>query len=56
MNVGVCICYMVRIQKTHPQNVSHNSASRDGEPFTECVDSVTKFRRQPSAKVLHSAK
>ena len=28
--------------------VSHNSASRDGEPFTECVDSVTKFRYLPN--------
>ena len=29
-------------------SVSHNSASRDGEPFTECVDSVTKFRYLPN--------
>jgi len=28
--------------------VSHNSASRNGEPFTECIDSVTKFRYLPN--------
>ena len=28
--------------------VSHNSASRNGKPFTECIDSVTKFRYLPN--------
>jgi len=28
--------------------VNHNSASRNGEPFTECVDSKTKFRYLPN--------
>mgnify|MGYP003133595919 CR=1 FL=1 len=28
--------------------VSHNSASRDGEPFSQCIDSVTKFRYLPN--------